>query len=440
MMILSSWLYKYMVNVSLLRQVLLDNRAWVEAQKVIPRVIVPEGFDNVVLLGVRGTGKSAEVFRKMQQLRSQGASWNDMLYLNFEDERLLGFEVGDFNRILEVHAAMTGEARPPIVFLDEIQNINGWEKFARRMADQKIACFITGSNAKMHSREIGTTLGGRYLTAVVYPLGFAEALDFSGVAHDEDAQTSTQVRAAIANAFGKYFRFGGFPELLKTDPKIADLNSVYQRIYLNDILARNRIEDLYAMRFLLRKVAQSVGQPLSFSRLTNLVSEAGAKISKMTLIKYVEYAQDAFLILSLENFHGKLAQKVSTPKYYFVDNGLLTINATDADSSLLENMVALQLLRTYGLQEQVFYYKDNVEVDFYVPEAETAIQVCMTLQGNPQTLKRELGALVKLSQAYPCKRLLVVTQDEEGIQEYQGKKIEVLPAWKWLLRNTKFKK
>lgn len=433
MMILSNGLNKIMVNAELLRQILVDNRAWVEAQKVIPRDIVPESGDNVVLLGVRGAGKSAELFRKMQLLRSQGTSWNDMLYLNFADERLLGFEVGDFNRILEVHASRTGESRPPILFLDEIQNINGWEKFARRMADQKIACFITGSNAKMLSREIGTTLGGRYRSVMVYPLSFDEALDFSGVAHDENAQTSTQGRAVIANAFGKYFHFGGFPELQKIDPKIAYLNSVYQRIYLNDILARNRIEDLYAMRFLLRKIAQSVGQSVSFSRLTNLVSEAGAKIAKMTLIKYVEYARDAFLILSLENFHGKLAQKVSTPKYYFVDNGLLTINATDADSSLLENMVALQLLRTYGLQEQVFYYKDSVEVDFYVPEAETAIQVCMTLKGNPQTLKRELGALVKLSQSYPCKRLLVVTRDEEGIQEYQGKRIEVLPAWKWLL-------
>ena len=294
MMILSSCLYKIMVNVSLLRQVLLDNRAWVEAQKIIPRCIVPEGLGNVVLFGVRGACKSAELFHKMQQLRAQGTSWNDMLYLNFEDERLLGFEVGDFNRILEVHAAMTGESRPPRLFLDEIQNINGWENFARRMADQKIACFITGSNAKMLSREIGTTLGGRYLSVVVYPLSFAEALDFSGVAHDEEAQTSTQGRAAIANAFAKYFRFGGFPELQKIDPKIAYLNGVYQKVYLNDILARNRIEDLYAMRFLLRKIAQSIGQPASFSRLTNLVTEAGAKISKMTLIKYVEYAQDCY--------------------------------------------------------------------------------------------------------------------------------------------------
>ena len=179
-----------MINKVLLKQILLDNRREIESYNIVHRDIVTEGFNCYVFVGVRRAGKSFVLYEKMQQLLREGHSWGEMLYLSFEDERLVGFTYEDFNAILECHIEMTGNDNP-MLFLDEIHNIDGWEKFARRMADNKRTVWITGSNAKILSKEIMTTLGGRYIPVEVYPFSFKEYLRSRDVPYDEQTLMST---------------------------------------------------------------------------------------------------------------------------------------------------------------------------------------------------------------------------------------------------------
>ena len=373
------------------------------------------------------------LYHRIQQLLAKGHGWDEMLYLNFEDERLEDFGTADFNLLLECHQEMYGKR--PMLFLDEIQNIDLWYKFARRLADSKYTVFITGSNAKMFSGEINTTLGGRFLIAEVYPYSFKEFLAVHQVPTGEIDLLTTEGRARVIRCFDEYFHFGGLPAAALMPAKRNYLSSVYQKIYMGDIIARNKITNVAGIRVLVRKMAESVCRPVSYNRINNLLSSVGGKLSLVTTIKYVDYCEDAWLLLRLRNFASSLLDKESNCKYYFIDTGILGLFLIDKDAMLLENLVALQLFRIYGHDmdnERVFFYHDNYEVDFYVPDDELAVQVSYTLR-DEETRKREIDALQKLPKRLPCKRRMVLTYDEEGTITDQFGTIEVIPAWKWLL-------
>ena len=420
-----------MIQKEVIREILLENRKEVEFQQIVPRNFQMEDFANYVLIGVRRAGKSFMLYQQIQQNLKRGITWDSMLYINFEDERLMGMTAQELNLILEVHGMMSKER--PILFLDEIQNINGWEKFARRLADKKYRVYITGSNAKMLGSDVATTLGGRYITKHIMPYSFPEFLQANEVSYDSNTLATTFGRAEVQRHFTNYFRFGGFPEGARLASKRDYINSVYQKIYLGDIASRNKIENQFSLRVLFRKLAESVKQPISFTRLTNIIASTGAKLSKPTLINYLEYSKDAFLVYPIKNIADNLTQRETNPKYYFVDNGIISILAMDVDTSLLENMVAMELLRRYGLEEQVFFYYKNVEVDFYIPDAATAIQVSYTPKKSDETWERESTALIKLSKVLDCKRLIILTYELEENIELKGLNIEVIPVWKWLL-------
>lgn len=420
-----------MIQKEVIREILLENRKEVEFQQIVPRNFQMEDFANYVLIGVRRAGKSFMLYQQIQQNLKRGITWDSMLYINFEDERLMGMTAQELNLILEVHGMMSKER--PILFLDEIQNINGWEKFARRLADNKYRVYITGSNAKMLGSDVATTLGGRYITKHIMPYSFPEFLQANEVSYDSNTLATTFGRAEVQRLFTNYFRFGGFPEGARLASKRDYINSVYQKIYLGDIASRNKIENQFSLRVLFRKLAESVKQPISFTRLTNIIASTGAKLSKPTLINYLEYSKDAFLVYPIKNIADNLTQRETNPKYYFVDNGIISILAMDVDTSLLENMVAMELLRRYGLEEQVFFYYKNVEVDFYIPDAATAIQVSYTPKKSDETWERESTALIKLSKVLDCKRLIILTYELEENIELKGLNIEVIPVWKWLL-------
>ena len=426
-----------MIQKEVIREILLENRKEVELQHVVPRNFQMEDFANYVLIGVRRAGKSFMLYQQIQQNLKRGITWDSMLYINFEDERLMGMTAQELNLILEVHGMMSKER--PILFLDEIQDINGWEKFARRLADNKYRVYITGSNAKMLGSDVATTLGGRYITKHIMPYSFPEFLQANEVSYDSNTLATTFGRAEVQRHFTNYFRFGGFPEGARLASKRDYINSVYQKIYLGDIASRNKIENQFSLRVLFRKLAESVKQPISFTRLTNIIASTGAKLSKPTLINYLEYSKDAFLVYPIKNIADNLTQRETNPKYYFVDNGIISILAMNIDTSLLENMVAMELLRRYGLEEQVFFYNKNVEVDFYIPDAATAIQVSYNPKKSDETWERESTALIKLSKVLDCKRLIILTYELEENIELKGLNIEVIPVWKWLL-DTKIAK
>ena len=418
-----------MIRREILKEVLLDNRNEVVKHQVIPRSFQFEEFGNYVFVGIRRAGKSFLLYQRIQELLHSGHTWNEMLYVNFEDERLIGMTAADLNLILEVHAEMSTDR--PMLFLDEIQNIDGWDKFVRRLADNKYRAYVTGSNAKMLSQDVATTLGGRYITVHVYPYDFKEFLYANGVEVTENSLFES--RAEIKRIFNDYFRSGGFPEGASLAAKRDYLTSVYQKIYLGDIAARHSIENTFALRILFRKLAESIKQPVSFTRITNIVASTGVKISKNTVINYMEYAKDACLLIPIQNIADKLVERETNPKYYFADNGILNLLLLDADTSLLENLVAVTLLRRYGTDDAVFFYNRNVEVDFYLPDTGVAIQVCYTMNLSDETFQREVQALVKLNKVFECRQLLIITYDDEERIELEKCAIEVIPVWKWLL-------
>ena len=416
-----------------LRQVMLDNQKDIEKYEIFPRHYDLDSFPLQVFVGVRRSGKSFILFQKIRKMLTEGHGWEDVLYLDFEDTRLDGFTAEDFNLILECHQEMYGKR--PMLFFDEIQNIDGWEKFARNLADKKYSVFITGSNAKMLSREIMAALGGRYLPVEVYPFSFKEYLSYKQVTFDELSLSATESKARFVKAYREYLTWGGLPESVNLPVKRTYLSSVYQKIYLGDIVQRNGISNPKLLQLLLKKIAESVMQPISYTRLSKILSSVAGRISVPTVSSYVGFSEDAWLLVRLRNISSAFAEKESICKYYFIDNGLLSLQLLNADTILLENIVALSLFRKYGHDpdnERVYFYNANVEVDFYVPEDELAIQVAYSL-ADEQTKEREIGALTKLPNVHPCKRRVIITYDEETTIADKHGSIDIIPCWKWML-------
>jgi hypothetical protein len=424
-----------MISKAVLKQILASNQKDIEKYQIVPRELPSDEFERRVFIGVRRAGKSFMLYQKMQQMLAEGHSWEDMLYLNFEDDRLADFKSADFEMILECHAEMYDKR--PMLFLDEVQNIDGWEKFARRLADAKYKVWITGSNAKMLSSEIMTTLGGRFLSTEVYPYSFQEFLKIKEMPHDENSLLATESRAKMLRSWKEYFEWGGLPESVSLSVKRDYLTSTLQKIYLGDIVNRNRISNANLLRLLLKKIAESVKQPISYNRLSNVLSSVSGKITMPTVSKYIEYSEAAWLLLRLRNTSAAFADKESLCKYYFIDNGILHLFLLDSDTALLENLTALTLFRKYGHDkdnERIFFYNDKVEVDFYIPEDKLAIQVSYSLTGSDSTFDREVDALKKIPNALECNRRIILTYDEFDTVTDEFGTIEVMPLWKWILK------
>ena len=423
-----------MINSITLKQILISNQRDVERYRIIPRELPSDEFPCHVFVGVRRSGKSFMLYQKIQEMLSNGHEWDEMLYINFEDDRLENFTVSDFNLILECHAEMYDKR--PMLFLDEIQNIDGWEKFARRLADAKYQVWITGSNAKILSSEIMTTLGGRYLTTEVYPYSFKEYLQSLEVPHDALSILGTESKGKILRECNEYLLWGGLPESVGLAIKRNYLSSTFQKIYLGDIASRNKISNPNLLRLMLKKLAENVCQPVSYNRLAGVLSSVNGKITMPTVSKYIEYSEAAWLLLRLRNVSAPFSEKETSCKYYFIDNGVLNLFLLNGETALLENLVALSLFRIYGHDtdnERVFFYNEKVEVDFYIPETKLAIQVSYSITKSQETFDREVDALKKLPKVLPCEQRIILTYEEETTIVDNFGTIEVIPIWKWLL-------
>lgn len=420
------------MNRDTLKQIMIDQKDMYLNNPLISRHYPLEDNVNYCFVGIRRTGKSYMMFQQIKHLEANGLPLSQIVYVNFEDERLLEITADDLNTILEISLEIAGTDTKPYLFLDEIQNVDGWEKFVRRMADMKYRINITGSNSKMLSSEIASTLGGRFVIMNVYPYSFSEYLTANGKDKDYVGAISTKDKADVLARYNEYVTYGAFPELVEIKNKRAFLSSIYQTVYLGDIITRNKITNDFAIKLILKKIAESITKPLSFSRLTNILKSAGTSLGKQTVINYVSYMTDSYLLFTLSNYAAKLVDKETSPKYYFMDTGLLGLMLLDCKSAQLENLVAIELIRRYGV-ENVFFFENNVEIDFYVPSERLAIQVCMQVLDNMDTKERETGAFVKLNNFIPDSRCLLITNSEEDTLECDDIKIEVIPIWKWLL-------
>lgn len=416
------------MNRDVLKQIIIDQKEMYLDNPLISRDYDLEENVNYCFVGIRRTGKSYMMYQQIHNLMNDGISSLQIVYVNFEDERLLEIGVDDLNTILEIGIEFSGSKGKPYLFLDEIQNVDGWEKFVRRVADMKYRINITGSNSKMLSKEIASTLGGRFMIVNVFPYSFKEYLSANHIENIMLAQIGTKKRADIVSQYEQYVTYGAFPELVDIKNKRPFLNNIYQTVYLQDIITRNKITNDFAVRLILKKIAESVTKALSFNRLTNIVKSAGISIGKQTVINYVGHMLDSYLIFSLQNY----ASKKTSPKYYFMDTGLLGLMLLDYKTAQLENLVAVELIRRYGF-ENVYFFENNIEVDFYIPSENLAIQVSMQVLDDVDTLERETRAFVKLNQFIPDTKCLLVTNSEETKLNCDGIKIDVVPIWKWLL-------
>ena len=411
----------------ILKKIILESQKRVEKLKIKYRELVIDERANYVFTGIRRSGKTFMMYQIIKDLLKK-YSIKDILYINFEDERLIGFEHKDFDLLLDSYAELFGD-KQPYCFFDEIQNISGWEKFARRLADTGYRVYITGSNAEIFSSHIATTLGGRYIIREVQPLSFKEFLDFNNIRLEENFEYSEQ-RLKIKRLFNEYFKYGGFPEVVFFKQKKEFLSTLFQKVFYGDVVARYNVQNNQLLKLLIKKTAESVNNETSYNRIKNIIKSTGAKAGTATVAEYYSYLREAYLIFSISNFTAKFSEKESKKKYYFADTGVLNLFLIEQDSKLLENLVFIELKRRYG--DDVYYYKRRYEADFYISDKQILIQVSYSIN-DYDTRKREIHSLKSAMKELEINEAMIITYDEEEIIIEDDYKIKVLPVWKWAL-------
>lgn len=414
---------------NVIKQIILNQQDFISRIKLQSRDVCFEENANYVLVGIRRAGKSYMLYQHIQHLVANGHSIEEMLFINFEDERIADIRKEDLYLILEAYRELF--AFQPIIFLDEIQNVEGWEHFARRLADEKYRVFITGSNAHMLSREISSTLGGRYLTKEIRPFSFSEYLEYHNI-HLPQHWELSPIRADVVRLFSDYFYYGGLSEVFDIQDKKSWLQSLYQKILYSDIVMRKGVRNERSLRLLIRKLADSVMQPTAIKRLQDILQGDGTKITRDTIGSYLDYLHESYLTFGISCFTDSVSQRESIKKRYFYDNGILNLFLFLPETKLLENLVAIKLYNKYG--DDLYYYNKNVEVDFCVPNDGLLIQASYRMI-DEATRNREIGALQKLSKFIKPQRCIIVTYYQEEIIQSNDLdvQIEVIPAYKFML-------
>lgn len=423
------------MNKQIIKTIIGEKQQQIGKTKLLQRGEHFDEYSCYVLTGIRRAGKSYTLYQDIQARLSTGkATVEDFLYINFEDERLASMKSDELGLLIDAYWEMYDQ-KHPLIYLDEIQNITGWEKFARRLAEEKHHVMITGSNAKMLSREITSTLGGSYIQRNIYPFSFKEYLDYYGIRLNKNWEFLPDKRLLIVRHFNEYFYRGGFAESFDKTDKREWLTSLYQKILMGDIVERNKIRNPRIFRLLARKLADSVMQPTTLKRLEHIIKSTGDSISSTVLKDYLGYMEDAYLIFSIPNLVSPLTEQQTILKRYFSDNGILNLFLTEGEPKLLENIVAIHLNKRYhntAEEPRLFYYNKGIEIDFCIPEANKAIQVSYSID-NLDTYEREVGGLVKFLKAYKQYQGVIITWDTERQITEGGITIEVIPVWKWLL-------
>ncbi|MEX1190383.1 MAG: ATP-binding protein [Brumimicrobium sp.] len=413
----------------LFKQIILERQEWIREIDVVPRDISIEKNANYVFTGLRRAGKTYFLYQIIKYL-VQNDDYELILFVNFEDERLLEVSSDHLHLLIEAYYELFD--KKPILFLDEIQTVENWQKFIRRIADDGYSIYVTGSNANMFSAEIATTLGGRFFTKEILPLSFKEFLQFQSISFTLKSKY-TEERFVLKRAHKNYLKFGGFPELLKFEHKREYLSSVYQKLFYGDLVARYNISNVNVLKLLVKKLAESVNNETAVNRIKNLIKSTGLSIGNNTLFDYLNYLEASFMIASISNYHSKFVEKETKKKYYFLDTGVLMLFLHDQDTKLLENQIYIELRRR---GYDVYFLKRKKEIDFYIPEENLLIQVSYSMQ-NPETKNREVNALVSGMKELNITQSLIITMDETDEINMDAGNIQIIPAWKWLIQEVK---
>lgn len=380
-----------------------------------------------VITGPRRAGKSVFSFLLLRNI--------NFAYVNFDDENLL--KVKNYDEILQAIFEVYPETK--FIFFDEIQNLEKWEIFVNKLQRRGYNLILTGSNAKLLSKELATALTGRYISLEIFPFSFKEFLEFTHFKIDEEYIGLPEPKGKILNYLDMYLKNGGFPEVIvkKLEPK-EYLQTLFDAVLFKDIVKRYKVRFSQKIYDLAVYLISNFSSEFSFTKLRNILEFR----STLTLQNYLKYLEEAYLFFCLNRFSFKMKEQIKAPKkIYIVDNGFVLAKSfqfSQNTGKLMENLVFIQLLRRgYKLNENIFYYKtrNGREVDFILkegPEIKKLIQVCLETD-NIEVKKRELKSLFEASQELNCRDLFVFSWDEEGEEKFKEKKIKFIPLWKWLL-------
>lgn len=414
----------------LLKQIILEQQEILHApnKRYVQRYIADEWLQTseiLIISGIRRCGKSV----LMQQIRDRLVEKD--FFFNFDDERLANFKLDDFQKLQECFVELFGEQHT--YYFDEIQNIEGWERFVRRLYNAGNKIVITGSNARMLSRELGTHLTGRYIQVEIYPFSFQEYLAMNEIPVNAKTLYTTTGRATMVKSFVKYMECGGFPKFLQ-DGSVSYLTSLYESIIYRDILTRNGLTNEKEMQELMFYLASNATKRVTYSSLGKVVGIQHPD----TIKNYLEYIQQTYLISQLFRYDPSVKKQMMSPKkIYFVDNAIIKrigFNATENNGVFLENLVFIELKRRGW---DVYYYADKKECDFIVRKGlhiSDAYQVTLKMD-SPQTREREIAGVREAMQAYSLSKGYILTfEGKETINFDDGTIVEVVPVWEWILQ------
>ncbi|MFH1564348.1 MAG: ATP-binding protein [bacterium] len=398
----------------------------------------------LILVGLRRSGKSYLMFQIIKKISEKNPRSN-LLYINFEDERLLNADISLLTEILP--AIKTNfeidEKKPLYLFLDEIQSIKGWEKWARRILDKEknVKIVITGSSSKLSSAEIATEMRGRSIAYFVHPLSFKEFLNFKKIDIPENLSAHPD-RFKIQKAFKEYLLWGGLPEIVllnKKRDKIIVLQEYFNTIINKEIKERHNIENQAALDALLKLLVSNFASLVSLSKLHKIMASIGINVGKNTLADYLIYIKESFFIDFIEIFSYNIKNKLQYPrKSYVADAGFIRALSSKTDlekGRLLENLVFNTLKRK---SQEINYFQDVGETDFLL---KNLLKITETIQAtcnlNDHNSKREIDGLLEAMRKFSLKEGLIITENTQKELKYKidGKKvkIKIMPIWQWLL-------
>lgn len=386
------------------------------------------------------------MFLVARRLLEEGYSRDSVIYVSFENKALYPLNDRLLDEILEY--ALETKMKKCFLFLDEIQGVRGWERWARSLYDEykgRIKLVVSGSTSKIMSEDISSLLTGRHVSLKLLPLGFAEFLEFKGAGIPKEPVYSRQKTAEIRGLFSEYMKFGGFPEvsLLEDSMKAEVLRSYYEDILYKDILGKFRIREMAIMENFIKFLFSSISSHFSIKRGVNYLNSVGIRASSRTLLKYTSMLEETFLFFFLPIFSRKVRDILKYPrKVYCVDVGLRNVTNPFSEDfgHVCENIVFLELKRMsfHNPSLSINYWKDEKgdEVDFVIRQGSRVrqlIQVCWKM--DQETKGREIGALLKAIKQFGLKEGTVLTGDMEAKERIGGKKIAFMPVYKWLLEN-----
>ena len=402
-----------MISKEILKDVIVSQRSFLDSseqgtlREKSKEIKIEDSFA-LIITGVRRCGKSTFL---NQLLKRQKKGY----YLNLEDPRLGGFDLSDFNKVEVIMKEVYGDGG--VYFFDEIQIIPGWERFVRYLVDKKEKIVLTGSNASILSRELGTKLTGRHLSVELFPFSFKEFL-------------SMKKEVSSIHSFEEYFIKGGFPEYLKKEnPNV--LHELLSDIVMKDIAARFGIKNTTVLNKIVIYLISNVGKEFSYNSIKKIFEIKSVK----SVIDYISFFENAYLVFTLPRFsYSYKQQQVNPKKIYSIDNGFSFNNSASFSKDhgkMLENLVFLTLRRDY---KDIFYFQEKNECDFVIKEKDKIthiFQVCFDL--NEDNKDREINGMIEALEKFDLKEGIILTYKQEDEFKVKNKRIKVLPVWKWLL-------